>query len=109
MRRLDPDYVHLTVLIPFPGTRIYESALEAGLYDGRDIWRDFAAGPERPFELPHWSETFSREELDTPAMRGYRRFYLRPAYVMRQIAKLKSLAELKKKVKAGLHVLKMKA
>ncbi|MFC1462521.1 B12-binding domain-containing radical SAM protein [Verrucomicrobiota bacterium] len=107
MARLDPDYVHLTVLIPFPGTQIYGRALDGGLYGG-DVWREFAAHPDESFELPHWSETFSREQLDSLAVRGYRQFYLRPTYVMRQIGKLRTLAEFKKKLKAGLHVLGMK-
>ena len=104
---LDPDFIHLTVLIPFPGTEIYDMAMEKGICRG-DVWREFARCPDESFELPHWSEEFSRDELDALAVRGYRRFYLRPTYVMRQLAKLRSLSELRKKVRAGLHVLWLK-
>ena len=31
MKDLNPDYVHLTILTPFPGTEIYSNALERGV------------------------------------------------------------------------------
>ena len=39
---------------------------------------------------------------------GYKSFYLRPAYVLRRVSKLRSWPELKKKAKAGLAVLSMR-
>jgi radical SAM superfamily enzyme YgiQ (UPF0313 family) len=107
MRSLRPDFVHLTILTPFPGTQVYEDALERGIID-RDVWREFAANPTAEFTPPHWGEHFTREELSALLIKGYRSFYLRPFYIMRRLAKLRSYGELKRKARAGLKVLGMK-
>ncbi|MCD6405454.1 MAG: radical SAM protein [Planctomycetes bacterium] len=106
MRRLKPDYVHITVLTPFPGTQIYKMGLESGILK-RDYWREFAANPTPEFEPPHWGEYFTREELNEFLVKGYKQFYLRPGYIVRRLLKLRSLGEMKRKAKAGLKVLGM--
>ena len=107
MRRLAPDYVHVTVLTPFPGTKIYFQGLESGVIP-RDVWRDFAKNPTPSFEPPHWGENFTRDDLNALLVTGYKRFYLRPGYILKRLTKLRSFSELKKKAKAGLRVLGMK-
>ncbi|MCP4605544.1 MAG: radical SAM protein [Proteobacteria bacterium] len=104
---LNPDYLHLTVLTPFPGTQIYFEALERGIIK-KDVWREFAKCPTPAFEPPYWSEYLSREELNQLLIEGYQKFYLRPTYIARRLLKLRSSSELKKKAKAGLKVLGMK-
>ncbi|MDP6847245.1 MAG: radical SAM protein [Kiritimatiellia bacterium] len=107
MRSLAPDYVHLTVLTPFPGTEIYRMGLEEGVFES-DVWRDFAKSPIASFSLPHWGAIFSKDELDDLASKGYRQFYLRPLHVIKMLAKIRSFSELTRKARAGLHVLGMK-
>lgn len=107
MKRLDPDYVHITVLTPFPGTRLHEDGLRRGLLKG-DTWQSFAQDPKAGFRPPYWSEFFSREELDDLLVRGYRKFYLRPSYIARRIMRVRSLTDLKKKTSGALRVLTMK-
>jgi radical SAM superfamily enzyme YgiQ (UPF0313 family) len=107
MKQLDPDYVHLTILTPFPGTKIYLDGLRNGTIK-RDYWREFAEGPSPGFTPPHWDELFTREELENLLIRGYKSFYLRPAYIIKRLRKLKSLYELKRKMVAGLKVLLMR-
>lgn len=104
MKKLKPDYMHLAILTPFPATRIYENALEQGIYTS-DIWREFAANPTKDFIPPVWNENFSREELQQLAAKGYKQFYLRPSYFLQRLGKLKSWNELLKNIKAGLKVL----
>jgi radical SAM superfamily enzyme YgiQ (UPF0313 family) len=106
-RSLKPDYVHMTILTPFPGTEIYRMALEKGVIE-RDVWREFAARPDPSFEPPHWGENFTREELNELLVYGYKRFYLRPAYVLKRLWALRSWSEFKRKAAAGLKVLGMK-
>jgi len=108
MRWLNPDYVHLTVLTPFPGTEIYFDALDQGVI-GSDVWREFAQDPQASFIPPYWGELFTREQLNDLLVEGYRRFYLRPRYILRRLWKLRSWSELKKKARAGLGVFKMKS
>ncbi len=108
MRRLNPDYVHMTILTPFPGTKIYLDALKYGIIKN-DVWREFAKDPTPSFEPPYWAEYFIREELMQILVHGYKKFYLRPHYILRRILKLRSWVEFKRKAKAGAGVIAMKA
>ncbi len=101
--KLRPDYVHLSVTTPFPGTPLYEMARERGVIAG-DPWQAFAADPTASFTPPLWTETLSREELIDLLARGYRRLYLRPGAVLRKLARVRSPGELWRKAKAGLRL-----
>ena len=107
-RMLDPDFVHLTILTPFPGTQIYADALERGII-ASDVWREFAQNPTSDFIPPHWGEHLSKAELQSLLVQGYHRFYLRPRYIARRLARLRSLDELKRKARAGMKVFLMKS
>jgi anaerobic magnesium-protoporphyrin IX monomethyl ester cyclase len=105
-RRLNPDYAHFTVFCPYPATAIYEQ----GLAEGRikeDVWRQFAQDPRPGFELPVWEEHFTRDELRELLVRCYKSFYLRPSYLARRALKIRHLGELRRKLAAGLSVLRM--
>ncbi|MFO8072512.1 MAG: radical SAM protein [Polyangia bacterium] len=106
-RRLDPDYLHLTILTPFPGTQIYEQGLRDGVFE-RDVWREFAARPHLGFSPPHWPEIFSAEELEELLVEGYRGFYRRPGYLIRRALAVRSAGELLRKARAGLRILGMR-
>jgi radical SAM superfamily enzyme YgiQ (UPF0313 family) len=107
MRDLSPDFVHMTILTPFPGTKIYLDGLKSGIIK-RDYWREFAANPTPDFTPPHWDENFTRDELNNLLIQGYKNFYIRPSYILKRIAKVRSLPEFKKKAAAGLKVFAMK-
>ncbi len=107
MKALNPDYVHLTILTPFPGTKIYLNGLKNGIIK-RDYWREFARKPTPDFIPPHWDEFFTRKELNDLLIQGYRKLYIRPLDIFRRIKRIKSLNELTKKAKAGLKVFAMK-
>lgn len=105
--QIEPDYLHLTIFVPFPATALYREALEKGIIE-QDVYRQFAADPTRDFVPPIWNENFSREQLQRIINRAYRGFYMRPRYVCERLRKLRSLAELRRKFKAGLGVIRMK-
>ena len=107
MRRLDPDYVHLTILTPFPGTKIYFDGLKDGVIE-KDYWKEFAKNPTSDFISPHWGEIFTRDELHELLVKGYKSFYFRPLYIFKRIRSLRSLGEFKRKTVAGFKVLAMK-
>jgi anaerobic magnesium-protoporphyrin IX monomethyl ester cyclase len=44
-KELEPDYVHFSVLIPFPATKLYWWGLERGIFK-TDFWREFARNPQ---------------------------------------------------------------
>jgi len=107
MKSLKPDYVHMTILTPFPGTKIYHDGLAEGIIK-KDYWMEFAGNPKSDFVPPHWDELFSKNELDELLIRGYKSFYLRPSYIFKRLTSLRSLEEFKKKAAAGLKVFSMK-
>jgi radical SAM superfamily enzyme YgiQ (UPF0313 family) len=107
MKELNPDFVHMTILTPFPGTKIYLDGLKSGRIK-KDYWKEFALNPTPDFTPPHWDEYFSREELSELLVQGYKSFYIRPSYILKRIVSVRSLPELKKKAFAGLKVFSMK-
>jgi radical SAM superfamily enzyme YgiQ (UPF0313 family) len=106
-RDLNPDFVHMTILTPFPGTKIYLDGLKSGIIK-KDYWREFALNPTPDFTPPHWDEHFSREELSELLVQGYKSFYIRTSYILKRIVSVRSLPELKKKAFAGLKVFSMR-
>lgn len=104
---LNPDFVHITILTPFPATEIYRRGLEEGRF-GEDCWRKFAENPRRGFTPPYWNENLNDEELQELLELAYKKFYTRPIYIIKELSRVRSLRELKTKAKAGLKVLRMK-
>jgi anaerobic magnesium-protoporphyrin IX monomethyl ester cyclase len=106
-KELDPNYVHFTIFCPYPGTEIYFHGLETGIIK-EDIWRNFAANPQPGYILPVWEENFTRRELQEILVKCYKSFYLRPSYVARGLSRVRSLGELRRKVRAGVSVFRMR-
>jgi len=104
---LRADYIHATILCPFPGTAIYEQGLREGVFD-RDHWREFAADPVPGFSPPYWNEILSDRELQELLQLAYKKFYTRPSYILRKTLQVRSLRELKTKFKAGMKIFRMK-
>ena len=107
VNRLNPDYMHMTILTPFPGTQLYLDGLQRGVFE-RDHWQEYAQRPTEEFEPPHWPENFTKPELNELLVRGYKKFYLRPSYILKRALHMRSLAEFKKKAAAGLKVARMR-
>jgi 2-polyprenyl-3-methyl-5-hydroxy-6-metoxy-1,4-benzoquinol methylase len=105
-RKLDPNYVHFTIFCPYPATKAYLIGLEQGIIK-RDIWQEFAANPREDFELPFWEENFTTDELRTLLVKAYKSFYLRPGYIIKNVARIRRPGEFKRKIKAGLSVFSM--
>ena len=98
--------LHLTIFTPFPATALYKEAMNIGLIK-EDVWRKFAESPSSDFEPPIWGEYFSRDDLQKLIVRSYKTFYLRPSYIYRRFLRLRTFSEFKRKLKAGLSVLRM--
>jgi len=106
MKKLNPDYVHITITTPFPSTDLYKMALREKIIPG-DIWQEFAKNPQPGFIPPVWEKELNREELFDLLKKAYQSFYLRPGFIFKKICQLKSGAELLRKTKAALNLLKI--
>ena len=75
--------------------------MEKGIIRG-DVWREFALNPSEDFQPPRWDAIISREELVEHLHKAYRRFYLRPRFLLREMARTKSPKSFSRKAVAGL-------
>jgi len=101
-KKLGPDYPVFVVLIPYPGTAIYNSGIENGLLPN-DFWREFTRNPVPDFRIPNLIEDhMDREMLIKMRNRGTRELYFRPQRIFRELASLTSYREFKRKAKLGM-------
>jgi radical SAM superfamily enzyme YgiQ (UPF0313 family) len=103
---LDPDYVHITIMTPFPATQLYRDGLDQGIIK-EDYWQKFALAPNPDFQPGYWEENFTRDELQRYVVMAYKKFYTRPRYILKRLFKIHSALEFARKAKAGLKVLFM--
>jgi len=105
-KSLKADYVHITILTPFPGTKVYFDGLEQGIFK-YDHWLEFAKNPDPDFTPRYWEGELNTEELMEMLNYAYRNFYLRPGYILRRAFQVRSIGEFMRKSRAGLKVLKL--
>ena len=105
-KRLNPDFVHISITTPFPDTDLYRIGLEKKILP-YDYWQKFAENPDPSFTPLPWEENLTKQELFKLLKHGYQSFYFRPSYILKRLFKLKSLQELKDKTKAGFRLLKI--
>ncbi|MBI2875351.1 MAG: radical SAM protein [Candidatus Tectomicrobia bacterium] len=104
--KLRPDFAQFTVTTPYPATELYLEGLRQGVI-ARDYWQEFAQNPQEAFVTPFWNEHLVREELLELFRLAYRRFYLRPSYVLRRFQRLGSWKEFKHAARAGMRVFRV--
>jgi len=104
-KEIRPDYAHITILTPYPATEIYRQALSQGVIKN-DYWREFAKNPKKGVVTQYWEKELTREELFELLDKFYKEFYRRPSYIFQQLLKINSFSDLKKKIRAGLKILK---
>lgn len=103
-KKLNPDYVHITLTTPFPATNLYKMALENKVYE-TDYWREFALDPSKGVVSRYWEQELDKKELFGLLKLAYKEFYSRPGYIFSNILKIRSLSDAKKKFKAGWNIL----
>ncbi len=86
--KLDPDFVNFHTMTPFPGTELYERAGELGRIEGN--LEEFTF--EGAAFIPH---TLTREEIERLRTIAFRKFYLRPRYIVKKLLQIRSYSELK--------------
>jgi anaerobic magnesium-protoporphyrin IX monomethyl ester cyclase len=104
-RKLKTDYAQFSLTVPYPGTALYEEALANGIIKS-DVWREFARNPRSDFTSPLWTEYLSRFELIDLLGVAYRKFYLSPKFIIREVFNIRSSKEFFTKVKAVLKLFK---
>lgn len=90
---LDLDLLMYNVATPLPQTPLYLLAMQEGVVKG-DYWREYTLG-KRTDRIP-----FFVKDADKWVSRAYKRFFLRPKFMLRQVGKLRSPRMFKKYVEA---------
>ena len=89
--RLECETAAFFIAIPFPGTRLWEEALKEGYLKEPVDWAEFAPVSNR--ESPMIIPGFTPDELQAWKRKAYRSYYLRPRYILRRLAGIKSVAD----------------
>lgn len=98
---LDLNYAQFLLTTPFPGTKLLEQCEKEGRlsldYDKYSVFQ--------PVFIPFGYK--NKEQLVKILKRAYRRFYLRPKYILKHLKKIKSWEDIKKYISGAKFVLGM--
>ena len=100
MLKLNPDYIHLTYVIPYPKTELFELMVQRGLVEP-DIWSHLGSLDSNSFPMFDKGE-LTRDQIFKYVKKGYRLFYYRPQYILGRLKHIRSLEELWHHFKAAL-------
>jgi len=84
VKEIKADFIQFAMLVPLPGTEIYDYIEEHGGRFLYNSWKDFTYYDKPVFEMPG----LSRKEVKKMMVRGYLGFYLRPSYFFGQFYKM---------------------
>ena len=88
---LNPDVAVFTVLVPLPGTEVYNK-YRGVLFDTSLDWEDYRT-VVLSNKLALKSKTLTNEMLIESIHTAWKRFYLRPSYLIRQLWRMQSWTE----------------
>jgi len=91
---LKPDFAYYSIVVPYPGTDLYDTALNKGLIKF-DYWKEYVRTEGALHEpVPMFEHgDVTRAHLVSTLKSAYRRFYLRPAYILKRFRSIKSLSD----------------
>ena len=102
---LDSDYINFYTATAFPGSRFYEYVKEHNLFEPTDRNEMYKSAYYYPTVKTH---NLSKDRIFELHKQAVKRFYLRPAYILRMLMGIRSFYEFKNYMLAGLSVLKKK-
>ena len=105
-RKIKPSFCHFTVFTPFPETKVWRDLIEKGDNSIANAWKNYALNPFDKFSAPTCNEYLNKDQLFSVCNYAYKKFYFNPLYVMKELKSIQSVSEIKRKIKAGLKVLK---
>jgi magnesium-protoporphyrin IX monomethyl ester (oxidative) cyclase len=87
---LDPDYAQFSITTPYPGTELWNTYEKWGTLD--KTFKNYHGW--MPVFLPYGYK--SKEELMAIHKEAFRRFYMRPKYILKRIAKIRNWNDIKR-------------
>lgn len=100
---LDADYANFFTATAFPGTRYFEYGIQNNLFESDELHLTdlFSDAYRVPTIKGHY---LSKEEIIDLQKLAVRRFFLRPAYLLKTILKIRSLQELIRYTKSAVNL-----
>jgi len=83
--KVDPTFVQFPISTPYPGTKLYDLALKYGKL--KTNWDDFVNWDEVVF----FPKGRTEKEIKDTVKKAYRKFYLRPNYILKRIKSISKL------------------
>jgi anaerobic magnesium-protoporphyrin IX monomethyl ester cyclase len=98
-KKLDPDYCQFTICGPFPGTRLYTYLIEKNirLLDDWDLFGHYEG--HAYFEY----EGVNKEIIEKMYKKAYKKFYLRPNYILKFFTKKETYLNITNTIKGASH------
>lgn len=98
------DYAQFNILIPYIETPIFAEGVAKGILP-TDFWPDYVRHPRPNVLIPIWEENLTRAELSQLLKTCYRRFYLQPNKVIKQVLSVRTPSHFITKFKGMLTIL----
>ncbi|HIC42921.1 MAG TPA: radical SAM protein [Sulfurimonas sp.] len=99
------DYFNISICTPYPKTALTDRMIADNLIPS-DYWQKFAEDPKEDFRVQFWNNAFKDDELRGLQQNLMKKFYRRPAYLLRELSKIRSGSEFLRKAKVGLRILR---
>lgn len=100
-KKLDPDTATFCIILPFPGTEIYQEAIKTGEFRKVPFENYILYQTKR---LPFVPKGLTAKKILTYESKAYREFYFRPKIFLRELLKIRNLSTLQAKIKGFLSV-----
>lgn len=101
LKTIDCDFASFNIAVPRAGTGLRQSAIKDGLVSG-----DITVMDQSGTSIAMASHHLSSAEIGELKHLALRTFYLRPSYLLRRLAGIRSLYELKEQIREGFHLLR---
>lgn len=91
-KEIDPATAAFFIAIPYPGTKLFDIAIENGYLKQPIDWKLFApiSNDLPPMEIPG----ISKKDLVGLKKYAYRSFYLRPKYILKKLSEIKNFNDI---------------
>jgi len=89
---LNLDVSVFFIPVPFPGTRLFDDAMESGGLKDNITWEDYVAWLDHSKPI-YINPLLGEKHIDLYNY-AFRKFYLRPRYIIRQLMNIRSLSDI---------------
>ena len=106
IEEIEPTTVTYSVCSPYPGTPLFDEVREKYPEVAASSFDDLAL--QNLHVSSHYNQLFTamtNVDIENAVQEGYRRFYLRPRYILRSLSRVHTLHEFVSLFRAGLNVL----